>query len=184
CVRVVTLSLLVLLFGSVLWKLPQGQAAAVREMKVRIDLESKSRQTMAQIVGGAEALLSEYKADSDISKINTNAGAEQPVSAAPETITLLTKGKQVAALTSGAFSLTRVAPPPSCGPAATSAARRWRGALRATPWPGVCQGGQGGRADPRRGHQREQGGRGWADAGRWDCVKSGFIFQRSAQRLG
>jgi hypothetical protein len=55
-------------------------------------------------------------------------------------------------------------------------ASRWRGALRATPWPGVCQGGQGGRADPRRGHQREQGGRGWADAGRWDCVKSGFIF--------
>jgi tetratricopeptide (TPR) repeat protein len=52
-------------------------------------------------------------------------------------------------------------------------ARRWRGALRATPWPGVCQ---GGRADPRRGHQREQGGRGWADAGRWACVKSGFIF--------
>ena len=32
------------------------------------------------------------------------------------------------------------------------------------------------RADLRRGHQREQGGRGWADAGGWDCVKSGFIF--------
>jgi hypothetical protein len=26
------------------------------------------------------------------------------------------------------------------------------------------------------GPQRAQGGRGWADAGRWDCVKSGFIF--------
>ena len=27
-------------------------------------------------------------------------------------------------------------------------ARRWRGALRATPWPGVCQGGQGGQGRP------------------------------------
>jgi hypothetical protein len=29
------------------------------------------------------------------------------------------------------------------------------------------------RADPRRGHQRAQGGRRWADAGGWDCVKIG-----------
>ena len=29
---------------------------------------------------------------------------------------------------------------------------------------------------PRCGHQRAQGGREWADAGGWDCVKSGFIF--------
>jgi hypothetical protein len=36
-------------------------------------------------------------------------------------------------------------------------ASRWRGALRPTPWPSVCP---GGRADPRRGHQREQGGKG------------------------
>jgi Tn3 transposase DDE domain-containing protein len=34
----------------------------------------------------------------------------------------------------------------------------------------------GGWADPRRGHQRAQGGREWADAGGWDCVKSGFVF--------
>ena len=53
-------------------------------------------------------------------------------------------------------------------------ARRWRGALRATPWPGVCQGGRAGRPRPRA-----PAGAGWqggADAGRWDCVKSGFIF--------
>ena len=34
---------------------------------------------------------------------------------------------------------------------------------------------QGGQADARRGHQREQGDRG-ADAGRGDCMKSGCIF--------
>ena len=45
-------------------------------------------------------------------------------------------------------------------------ASRWRGAQCLPPWPGVCQ---GGRADSRRGHQREQGDRRWADAGRWDC---------------
>jgi hypothetical protein len=33
-----------------------------------------------------------------------------------------------------------------------------------------------GRADPRRGHLREQGGRRWADAGGWDCVNSGCMF--------
>jgi hypothetical protein len=79
---------------------------------------------------------------------------------------LFPHGLGVALLFKGSYLLRR---PPA-------RASRWRGALRATPWPGVCQGGQGGRADPRRGHQREQGGREWADAGRWDCVKSGFIF--------
>src|SRR4029434_7054626 len=39
---------------------------------------------------------------------------------------------------------------------------RWHGVPRATLWQGVCQ---GGRADARRGHQREQCGRGWEDAG-------------------
>jgi hypothetical protein len=60
-------------------------------------------------------------------------------------------------------------------------ASRGRGALRATPWPGVCQGGW---ADPRCGHQRAQGGRESADAGGWDCVKSGCIFPiLSGERL-
>jgi hypothetical protein len=34
-----------------LWKLPQRQVAAVPEMKDRLDLESKSRQTLAQLSG-------------------------------------------------------------------------------------------------------------------------------------
>src|SRR5262249_48889378 len=45
-----------LLFWLLLWKLPQRQVAAVPEVKDRIDLESKSRQTLVQIVGGAAAL--------------------------------------------------------------------------------------------------------------------------------
>jgi hypothetical protein len=45
-----------LLFWLLLWKLPQWQVAAVSEVKDRIDLESKSRQTLVQIVGGAAAL--------------------------------------------------------------------------------------------------------------------------------
>jgi uncharacterized protein YjbI with pentapeptide repeats len=45
-----------LLFWLLLWKLPQWQVAAVPEMKDRIDLETRSRQTMAQILGGAALL--------------------------------------------------------------------------------------------------------------------------------
>jgi uncharacterized protein YjbI with pentapeptide repeats len=48
--------LVFLLFWLLLWKLPQWQVAAVPEMKDRIDLESKSRQTLAQILGGAALL--------------------------------------------------------------------------------------------------------------------------------
>jgi hypothetical protein len=47
-------------FWLLLWKLPQWQVAAVSEVKERIDLESKSRQTMAQIVGGAALLIGLY----------------------------------------------------------------------------------------------------------------------------
>jgi hypothetical protein len=59
---VVTLSISVvcLLFWLLLWKLPQWQVAAVPEMKDRIDLESKSRQTLAQILGGAALLVGLY----------------------------------------------------------------------------------------------------------------------------
>jgi hypothetical protein len=66
--------------------------------------------------------------------------------------------------------------PPSCGPVATSAGPPLAWGAAGNALARRVPGGQGGRADPRRGHQREQGGRGWADAGRWDCVKSGFIF--------
>src|SRR2546425_4452568 len=51
--------LLILLF-LLLWKYPQRQVAAVRDRKDRIDLESKSRQTLAQIVGGAVLLVGLY----------------------------------------------------------------------------------------------------------------------------
>jgi hypothetical protein len=59
---VVTLiiSLVVPLFWLLLWNLPQWQVAAVPEMKDRIDLESKSRQTLAQILGGAALLVGLY----------------------------------------------------------------------------------------------------------------------------
>jgi len=39
-----------------LWKLPQWQVAYVFNVKDRVDLESKSRQTLAQILGGAVLL--------------------------------------------------------------------------------------------------------------------------------
>ena len=59
----------------------------------------------------------------------------------------------------------------------TGLARRGGGRLRARPGKACARRAAWGvRADPRRGHQRAQGGRGWADAGGWDCVKSGFIF--------
>src|SRR5262249_3829630 len=48
------------LFWLLLWKLPQWQVAAVPEMEDRIDLESKSRQTLAQILGGAAFLIGLY----------------------------------------------------------------------------------------------------------------------------
>jgi len=51
--------LLVLLF-LLLWKLPQWQVADIKEAKDRIDLESKTRQTMAQILGGAALLVGLY----------------------------------------------------------------------------------------------------------------------------
>jgi hypothetical protein len=52
--------LIFLLFWLLLWKLPQSQVAAVPEIKERIDLESKSRQTIAQILGGAALLVGLY----------------------------------------------------------------------------------------------------------------------------
>jgi hypothetical protein len=59
---VVTLgvSLGVLLFWQLFWKLPQWQVAAVPEMKDRLDLELKSRQTLAQMLGGAALLVGLY----------------------------------------------------------------------------------------------------------------------------
>jgi hypothetical protein len=62
CCFVITLiiSFLVPLFWLFLWKLPQWQVAAVPDMKDRIDLESKSRQTIAQILGGAALLVGLY----------------------------------------------------------------------------------------------------------------------------
>src|SRR5713101_7518146 len=69
-------------------------------------------------------------------------------------------------------------PRPGCGlPAADRAGppRAW--GASGTPWQGLRQAGSGGvRADPRRGHQRAQDGRGWPDAGGWDGVKSSFVF--------
>ena len=55
-VVVLSLSLVVLLFWLLLWKVPQWQVAYVFSAKDRIDLETKSRQTMAQILGGAALL--------------------------------------------------------------------------------------------------------------------------------
>ena len=49
-------SLALPLLWLLLWKLPQSQVAAVRDRKDRVDLESKSRQTLAQIVGGVVLL--------------------------------------------------------------------------------------------------------------------------------
>jgi hypothetical protein len=49
--------LVFLLFWLLLWKLPQWQVTAVPEIKDRIDLESKARQTLAQILGGAALLV-------------------------------------------------------------------------------------------------------------------------------
>ena len=54
------ISLLLPFFWLLLWKLPQWQVAAVPEMKDRIDLGSKSRQTLAQILGGAALLVGLY----------------------------------------------------------------------------------------------------------------------------
>jgi hypothetical protein len=47
-------------FWLVLWKLPQWQVVAVPEVKDRLDLESKFRQTLAQILGGAALLIGLY----------------------------------------------------------------------------------------------------------------------------
>ena len=49
-------ALLLTLLFLLLWKYPKQQVAAVRDRKDRIDLEAKSRQTLAQIVGGAVLL--------------------------------------------------------------------------------------------------------------------------------
>src|SRR5262245_32276803 len=49
-------ALLLFLLYLLLWAYPQRQVAAVRDRKDRIDLEAKSRQTLAQIVGGAVLL--------------------------------------------------------------------------------------------------------------------------------
>jgi hypothetical protein len=60
-VIVLSIILLVfLVFWLLLWKLPQWQVADVPEVKDRIDLESKSRQTMAQILGGTALLVGLY----------------------------------------------------------------------------------------------------------------------------
>src|SRR5262245_29543210 len=67
------------------------------------------------------------------------------------------------------------AAPPSCGLEATSAGPplAWGAAgnalARRVPW-------RAGRAVPRHGHQQEQGGRGWGEAGGGEGGKGGFIF--------
>jgi hypothetical protein len=53
-------ALLLTLLFLLLWKYPQWEVAAVPEITDRIDLASKSRQTMAQIVGGAVLLVGLY----------------------------------------------------------------------------------------------------------------------------
>ena len=53
-------SLVLPLLWRLLWKLPQRQVAAVSEIKDRLDLETKSRQTLAQIVGGGALLVGLY----------------------------------------------------------------------------------------------------------------------------
>src|SRR5262249_282006 len=53
-------ALLLTLLFLLLWEYPQWQVTAVRDRKDRIDLESKSRQTLAQIVGGAVLLVGLY----------------------------------------------------------------------------------------------------------------------------
>jgi len=53
-------ALLLILLFQLLWEYPQWQVAAVRDRKDRIDLESKSCQTLAQIVGGAVLLAGLY----------------------------------------------------------------------------------------------------------------------------
>ena len=59
-VAALLLSVVLVIFWLFLWKLPQSQVAALPEMKDRIDLESKVRQTMAQILGGAAFLVGLY----------------------------------------------------------------------------------------------------------------------------
>jgi hypothetical protein len=54
------ISLIIPLFWLLLWKLPQWQVVTVPEVKDRVDLESKSRQTLAQILGGAVLLVGLY----------------------------------------------------------------------------------------------------------------------------
>src|SRR6266487_3754656 len=55
-----SVSLVFLLFWLLLWKLPQWQVTYVFNVKDRVDLESKARQTMAQILGGAALLVGLY----------------------------------------------------------------------------------------------------------------------------
>src|SRR5882672_10600010 len=55
-VVVLSISLGCLLFWFLLWKLPQRQVTSVFSVKDRLDLETKARQTMAQIIGGAVLL--------------------------------------------------------------------------------------------------------------------------------
>ena len=59
-VVVLIISLVTPLFWIVLWKIPQWQVAVVPNIKDRVDLESKSRQTLAQIIGGAVVLVGLY----------------------------------------------------------------------------------------------------------------------------
>jgi hypothetical protein len=54
------ISLLLLCFWLLLWKLPQRQVRYVFNVKDRVDLELKARQTMAQILGGAALLVGLY----------------------------------------------------------------------------------------------------------------------------
>src|SRR5262249_10539170 len=53
-------ALLLTLLFLLLWEYPQWQVTAVRDRIDRIDLESKSRQTLAQIVGVAVLLVGLY----------------------------------------------------------------------------------------------------------------------------
>src|SRR4030095_8537784 len=55
-----SIGLVFLLFWLLLWKLPQWQVSALPDAKDRLGLESQSRQTLAQIVGGVVLLLGLY----------------------------------------------------------------------------------------------------------------------------
>jgi thiamine biosynthesis lipoprotein len=53
-----------------------------------------------------EALMSEWSPESEISRVNRGAGASAPVTVSKEVLDVLTRGKEVAAVSNGAFAMT------------------------------------------------------------------------------